>query len=41
MNGSEAVFGWKINNGSWQGVNLEGLSVVRRDSHASTPWRRL
>jgi hypothetical protein len=28
MNGREAVFGWKINSGSWQGVSLEGLSVV-------------
>lgn len=26
--GHEAVFGWKIENGSWQGVNLAGLSVV-------------
>ena len=28
MKGREAVFGWKVNNGSWEGVNLEGLSVV-------------
>lgn len=28
MNGKEAVFGWKITGGSWQGVSLEGLSVV-------------
>lgn len=28
INGKEAVFGWKINNGSWKGVNLEGLGVV-------------
>jgi hypothetical protein len=28
MNGKEAVFGWKINSGAWQGVSLEGLSVV-------------
>jgi hypothetical protein len=28
MNGREAVFGWKIHNGNWQGVSLEGLSVV-------------
>src|SRR5436305_879785 len=26
--GQEAVFGWKINNGAWQGVNVAGLSVV-------------
>ncbi len=26
--GHEAVFGWKINNGAWDGVNLAGLSVV-------------
>lgn len=28
INGKEAVFGWKINQGKWQGVELEGLSVV-------------
>jgi hypothetical protein len=28
MAGKEAVFGWKINDGTWHGVNLEGLSVV-------------
>ena len=28
INGKEAVFGWKINNGSWKGVNLAGLGVV-------------
>ncbi|MGP8246654.1 MAG: DUF1326 domain-containing protein [Bryobacteraceae bacterium] len=28
MNGREAVFGWKINNGSWHGVDVHGLSVV-------------
>src|ERR1039457_715034 len=28
MNGKEAVFGWKINSGTWHGVSLEGLSVV-------------
>ncbi len=28
INGKEAVFGWKINNGSWKGVNLRGLGVV-------------
>src|SRR3954453_2930231 len=26
--GQEAVFGWKINNGSWQGVDVAGLAVV-------------
>lgn len=26
--GQLAVFGWKISNGSWQGVNLDGLAVV-------------
>jgi hypothetical protein len=26
--GQEAVFGWKIRNGSWQGVDITGLSVV-------------
>jgi len=28
INGREAVFGWKINNGSWKGVDLQGLGVV-------------
>src|SRR5436305_15315540 len=28
MNGKEAVFGWKINNGSWKGVDIAGLGVV-------------
>jgi hypothetical protein len=28
MNGREAVFGWKINNGSWHGVDVHGLGVV-------------
>ena len=28
INGKEAVFGWKINNGSWKGVNVAGLGVV-------------
>ena len=28
MAGKEAVFGWKINAGKWQGVDLQGLSVV-------------
>lgn len=26
--GNLAVFGWQINKGSWQGVNLDGLSVM-------------
>ena len=26
--GREAVFGWKIDNGDWHGVDLSGLSVV-------------
>lgn len=26
--GNLAVFGWKINKGTWQGVNLDGLAVV-------------
>jgi hypothetical protein len=26
--GQEAVFGWKIKNGAWQGVDITGLSVV-------------
>ena len=28
INGKEAVFGWKVNQGKWQGVKLDGLSVV-------------
>jgi hypothetical protein len=28
INGKEAIFGWKINNGSWKGVNVAGLGVV-------------
>jgi len=28
MNGKEAVFGWKINNGQWHGVDIAGLSIV-------------
>ena len=28
MNGKEAVFGWKISSGKWQGIDLQGLSVV-------------
>lgn len=26
--GNLAVFGWKVNQGEWQGVHLDGLSVV-------------
>jgi hypothetical protein len=26
--GELAVFGWKVNKGTWQGANLDGLSVV-------------
>jgi hypothetical protein len=26
--GREAIFGWRINEGQWKGVNLAGLSVV-------------
>jgi hypothetical protein len=26
--GNLAVFGWRVNQGTWQGVNLDGLSVV-------------
>jgi len=28
MNGREAVLAWKINHGSWHGVDLSGLAVV-------------
>jgi hypothetical protein len=28
MNGREAIFGWKIDRGNWQGVDISGLSVV-------------
>ena len=28
MNGREAIFGWKINRGSWHGVDVDGLSIV-------------
>lgn len=28
INGKEAVFGWKINQGQWHGVSLDGLAVV-------------
>jgi len=34
INGKEAVFGWKIGTGAWQGVNLEALVVgVIRSEH--------
>ena len=26
--GNLAVFGWKVNKGEWQGVNVDGLSVI-------------
>jgi hypothetical protein len=28
INGKEAILGWKINHGSWDGVALDGLGVV-------------
>ena len=28
ISGELAVFGWKVNKGAWQGVNLDGLGVV-------------
>src|SRR5437660_675520 len=28
MNGTEAVLGWKINNGTWNGVSIAGLGIV-------------
>src|SRR6202047_586899 len=28
LTGDLAVMGWKIEKGSWQGVNLDGLSVM-------------
>src|SRR5437762_1694802 len=28
MNGKEAVLGWKVKNGNWHGVSLDGLGVV-------------
>jgi hypothetical protein len=28
MNGREAIFAWKIDTGSWQGVDVSGLAVV-------------
>src|SRR5260370_39645686 len=34
LTGDLAVMGWKIEKGSWQGVNLDGLSVMAV-SHAS------
>jgi hypothetical protein len=34
--GNLAVFGWKINGGTWEGVNLDGLSVVGVVKAAST-----
>lgn len=34
--GNLAVFGWKINKGTWQGIKLDGLSVVAAVRAAST-----
>jgi hypothetical protein len=34
--GNLAVFGWKIDQGQWQGVRLDGLSVVAAISAKST-----
>src|SRR6266702_7652515 len=34
--GEFAVFGWKIDKGSWQGVSLDGLSVVGAVKASST-----
>lgn len=34
--GNLAVFGWKINKGTWQGVNLDGLAVVAAVRASST-----
>src|SRR6266568_4671645 len=28
LEGKQAILTWKIRNGSWNGVNLDGLSVV-------------
>jgi hypothetical protein len=28
INGKEAILGWKINHGGWDGVDLDGLAVV-------------
>jgi len=28
INGKEAILGWKINHGSWEGADIDGLSVV-------------
>jgi hypothetical protein len=36
MNGREAVLGWKINNGSWNGVNIAGYGVVAVVKSATT-----
>ena len=36
LTGNLAVFGWKINKGTWQGVNLDGLAVVAAVRAAST-----
>jgi hypothetical protein len=36
MNGKEAVFGWKINNGQWHGVDVSGLAVVAAVRSAHT-----
>src|SRR5437899_6237703 len=34
--GELAVFGWKVDKGSWQGVDLDGLSVVGAVKAAAT-----
>lgn len=34
--GNLAVFGWKINKGSWRGVNLDGLAVAAAVRAANT-----
>lgn len=34
--GNLAVFGWKINKGTWRGVNLDGLAVVAAVRASST-----
>lgn len=28
LTGDLAIFGWRVNKGTWEGVNLDGLSVV-------------
>ena len=38
--GNLAVFGWKVDKGSWQGVNLDGLSVVAAVRANNTLGRR-